>query len=226
MAFARKLGTAISLAQFWIKAPQASVTQTPESLADFIFRYRGVAPLQVRSELLEFAALVGELSPKALLEIGTCNGGTFFVLCHLADPHAMVISLDLPGGKYGGGYGDYRIPILNRMKKPGQRLHLLRVDSHDIGTPALVASALRGAPLDLLLIDGDHTYEGVKQDFEMYSPFVKPGGIVALHDIAKHPPEMDVQVDKFWDEIKTQYRHKEIIDDHRQGWGGIGVLFI
>jgi predicted O-methyltransferase YrrM len=112
------------------------------------------------------------------------------------------------------------------MKKKGQRLHLMRAHSHRSDTPDRVASALRGAPLDLLFIDGDHTYNGVKQDFEMYSPFVKSGGIVAFHDIVKHPPETEVQVDRFWKEIKTEYRNREIIEDPQQGWGGIGVLFL
>lgn len=51
--------------------------------------------------------------------------------------------------------------------------------------------------MDFLFIDGDHAYEGVKADFEMYSPLVRKGGLVALHDICVHPPEMDCHVDKF-----------------------------
>jgi predicted O-methyltransferase YrrM len=226
MVLTRKIGTALSLVKFWIKTAPNGDHWTPESLADHVFSHRGVAPIQVRSELLEFASLVRERCPKTLLEIGTRSGGTFFVLCQFADPHATVISLDLPGGRYGGGYGGYRVPVLRRMKKKGQRLHLLRTDSHSSNTSDRVASALRGAPLDLLFIDGDHTYDGVKQDFEMYSRFAKSGGIVAFHDIAKHPPEAEVQVDRFWNEIKTRYRHREIIEDRQQGWGGIGVLFL
>jgi predicted O-methyltransferase YrrM len=41
--------------------------------------------------------------------------------------------------------------------------------------------------LDFLFIDGDHTYEGVKQDFEMYTPLVRKGGLVAMHDIVPPP---------------------------------------
>jgi len=52
---------------------------------------------------------------------------------------------------------------------------------------------LNGEPLDFLFIDGDHTYEGVKRDFEMYSPLVRNGGIIAFHDIVKHPPETVVR---------------------------------
>jgi len=42
---------------------------------------------------------------------------------------------------------------------------------------------------DFLFIDGDHTYEGVEGDFEMYSPLVRRGGIIAFHDIVPGPPE-------------------------------------
>jgi predicted O-methyltransferase YrrM len=41
-------------------------------------------------------------------------------------------------------------------------------------------------PIDILFIDGDHTYEGAKADFEKYSKFVKPGGIIFMHDVSHH----------------------------------------
>ena len=34
--------------------------------------------------------------------------------------------------------------------------------------------------IDFLFLDGDHSYEGVRRDFENYAPLVRPGGIVAL----------------------------------------------
>ena len=36
--------------------------------------------------------------------------------------------------------------------------------------------------LDLLFIDGDHSYEGVKADWEVYRHILKPGSIIAFHD--------------------------------------------
>src|SRR5205085_10582223 len=39
-------------------------------------------------------------------------------------------------------------------------------------------------PIDLLMIDGDHSYEGVKRDWELFSPFVKKTGVVLFHDTA------------------------------------------
>src|SRR4051794_27133091 len=63
--------------------------------------------IQVRSELLRFAEIVANLKPKTLLEIGTNKGGTLCILSRLAAPDAVIISLDLPGGDFGGGYKGY-----------------------------------------------------------------------------------------------------------------------
>ncbi|MEO0196406.1 MAG: class I SAM-dependent methyltransferase [candidate division WOR-3 bacterium] len=44
---------------------------------------------------------------------------------------------------------------------------------------------LGNSKLDFLFIEGNHSYEGVKMDFEMYFPLVRKGGIIAFHDIVK-----------------------------------------
>lgn len=36
--------------------------------------------------------------------------------------------------------------------------------------------------IDLLFIDGDHSYEGVKKDWDLYSPILQPNSIVIFHD--------------------------------------------
>jgi predicted O-methyltransferase YrrM len=76
-----------------------------------------------------------------------------------------------------------------------------------------------------LFIDGDHSYEGVKKDFEMYSPLVAEGGLIAFHDIAVHTKFTGCEVDRLWNEIKPAFRHREIIADLKQGWAGIGVVW-
>jgi predicted O-methyltransferase YrrM len=83
---------------------------------------------------------------------------------------------------------------------------------------------LGDTPVDFLFIDGDHTYEGVKKDYEMYSPLVKKGGLIAFHDICYHAQEPRCQVDKFWKEVKKGKKATEIIDNTDKAWGGIGVI--
>jgi len=77
-----------------------------------------------------------------------------------------------------------------------------------------------------LFIDGDHTYKGVKKDFEMYSPLVREDGIIAFHDVVPGPHELVGEVPKFWREIRSNYVSKEIIKDRNQGGFGIGILYV
>jgi len=54
----------------------------------------------------------------------------------------------------------------------------------------------------------------------MYSPLVRKGGIIAFHDIVRHPPETGCEVSMFWNEIKYSYKYLEIVKDWKQNWAG------
>ncbi|MBM3747949.1 MAG: class I SAM-dependent methyltransferase [Acidobacteria bacterium] len=75
-----------------------------------------------------------------------------------------------------------------------------------------------------LFIDGDHRYEGVRRDFELYQRLVTAGGIIAFHDILPRIAFPDYGVHRFWAEVKPGYRHEELIEDPNQGMMGIGLL--
>ncbi|MFN6069283.1 MAG: class I SAM-dependent methyltransferase, partial [Pseudanabaena sp.] len=66
------------------------------------------------------------------------------------------------------------------------------------------AKVLNGDKIDFLFIDGDHTYEGVRQDYEMYSPLVQKGGYIAFHDIndTERHRQRNVHVAEFWNELE------------------------
>ena len=100
-------------------------------------------------------------------------------------------------------------------------LDCLRADSHAPETRAALEKALGGEKIDFLYIDGDHRLEGVRQDFEDYSPLVRPGGLVAFHDIITREPGHHVH--RFWREIKDDYVHEELIAQP-DGNKGIGIL--
>lgn len=163
---------------------------------------------------------------KAVLEIGTFRGGTLWMWCRLAEPDATIVSVDLPGGEYGGGYDrDWRKRI-ERFPGSRQSLTLFQADSHEEKTRRDVEKALKGIPVDFMFIDGDHTYEGVKADFEDYTPLLAPGGLVAFHDIVEHDPINKCGVDRLWDELGRRDDYEvagEFIAGERD-WGGIGVL--
>lgn len=195
-------------------------------LVDFTLRNHFFDSWQVPDELCALGEILAPRRPECALEIGTARGGTLFFLTRLASPTARIASVDLPGGEFGGGYSAPRRWFYQRFARFGQRLVLLRGDSHSSGTLARVETAFGGQALDYLFIDGDHSYLGVKSDFEMYSPLVRKGGLIAFHDIVDGASEDVGGVPQFWREIKSRFRHTEIIKDSHQGGWGIGVLYV
>lgn len=191
----------------------------------FRFRHLGIrfTPSQVREEISGFMKLVAERPPKTVLEIGTDKGGTFFLLTRVASPDALVLSLDLPAGQLYA-YPVWREKLYRAFARERQRIELVRQDSHDPRTVDTIRSVLGGRTIDLLFIDGDHSYDGVKKDFEMYSPLVTPGGTVAFHDIVEGVEVHVGGVPKFWREVKQNRRHREFVKSWEQGGWGIGVL--
>jgi predicted O-methyltransferase YrrM len=180
-------------------------------------------PRQVKSEIAQLCRIVQESDPKKIVEIGSASGGTLFLFANVASPE-KIISVDLPSGSFGGGYPFWKIPLFKSLAKR-KIIELVRADSHKEKTLGKIRVLLKDKEVDFLFIDGDHTYQGVKQDFQMYSPIVKKGGIVAIHDIVKHDPTSGCEVNKFWNEIKPSFKHLEIIENQNQKWAGIGVLY-
>ena len=183
-----------------------------------------IMPLQVRSEILQLLNVIRSKLPKYVLEIGTSNGGTLFLLSRVATEDACMISIDLPLGAYGGGYPAWKRPFYKSFAKKEQTIRLIRADSHEPVTQEKVAAILQANKIDLLFIDGDHTYEGVKKDFEMYEPLVKDGGMIVLHDVVPHRQVHGCGVDKYWNEIKNKHRYQEFVEDPEQQWAGLGLI--
>jgi predicted O-methyltransferase YrrM len=185
-----------------------------------------MTPAQVRSEIRALLDVLRVHPPRVIIEIGTAKGGTFFLLASVAAPNALLISVDLPGGQYGGGYKPERVSLYRAFARAQQRIVLIQGDSGDPETFNQVRKVLAKASVDLLLIDGDHTYGGVSRDFRGYGPLVHNGGLIALHDIAPHR-DLSVGVKQFWDELEMQFpRSFEFIEDRDQGWAGIGLVVV
>lgn len=215
----------LAVRAFRTRAAACGDPQEAMNLA-FSFDYAAIRinPVQVRSEIAAFLEMLSARSPRAILEVGTANGGSLFLFSRIAAPDAHLVSIDLPGGAFGGGYPAYKTALFRAFALPGQTIDLLRADSHDPATVDEVSALLRGRAVDFLFIDGDHSYEGVKSDFEMYSPLVRPGGIVAFHDIVPGPDSNVGGVPRFWRELKANSQAGEFVADWKQGGYGIGYI--
>ena len=197
---------------------------SPEQAWAALKRFPTFSPQQKSIEILGALREFAESKPKTVLEIGAASGGTSFLLSRIAAMRSVVISIDL----------NLSLPLQVAMRawaRPGQRTVGLRRNSHSVET----AEEMRGlleSPLDVLFIDGDHSYEGVYQDFVMYSPMVREGGLIAFHDIV---PDSESRggpktlawsggVPRLWSELKKMFGGTEHIEDCNQDGYGIGIL--
>jgi predicted O-methyltransferase YrrM len=232
--FWRLPGSGRLLQDFVVKpfvVDSASLSNTDEAW-DFAHSFHrlgvSIIPAQVRGEFLALCDLVRGIEPRIIVEIGTDLGGTLFVLTRAASSDAVIISVDLPRWHLKS-----RSALFEAFAHDEQRILVVRGDSHSAAIVDKVAKSLDGREIDLLFIDGDHSYEGVKTDFKTYMRFVKNGGMIAFHDI--NPDNYSKfgggepkggEVYRFWDETKRRFRHIEFIETPGQDGFGIGILWM
>ena len=174
----------------------------------------------------EFRALLGylrPLQPANLVEVGTRAGGSLFMLSRVLQPNATIISVDLPGLSWGSaGSGAKKKKIAQRLRREGFTVHLVERNSNLPETAAEVSRLLRRAPIELLFLDADHTFDGVLADYLNYRPLVKSNAPIVFHDIIESPRTPEVQVHYLWRALKAFLPHIEMIGNGPAAYG-IGV---
>jgi len=146
---------------------------------------------------------VAPLKPKKILEIGVCNGGSLRFWAEIASEKTVGVDIN-------PGIGNY-IPW--DWKNNAKVTLILGKDSTLADTAEYVKQVI-GDGIDFLYIDGDHQYESVKADYELYSKLVRQGGIVGFHDL---DPDSDPY--RFF----TLIQGRKIICDYRNV---IGLVYI
>ena len=178
--------------------------------------------VEKREEICWLFKLVRAERPRVVLEIGLGFGSTLFLWSRAASPDAHLLAIDAkPVGRLGTWSA---FSLVRRAFAVGsQRVTLLMdTNSHSKTTRQRIATLLDGRAVDFLFIHGDHSCEGVWQDFKMYSPFVAPGGLIAFHDISQNPTERTKGVAQFWREFAGDHDTDERVVNDEPGFG-IGV---
>jgi predicted O-methyltransferase YrrM len=138
--------------------------------------------------LQEWAWLLQQISPfRSLLEIGSYDGASLMAFSAAQMPGGVTRSID---DAQHDTAKQLRAAV-GWLKTKGFDAECRIDDSH---LPAAVAWAAQWAPYDVVFIDGDHSYDGVKADWNSYA---KMGRLVCLHDVFSTEPG----VVKFWQEI-------------------------
>jgi MMP 1-O-methyltransferase len=120
---------------------------------------------------------------RRVVEIGVYEGSSAAVLCEVLDPDAELHLVD-PFGEHGwalpAGWGATEGASRRVVDRARRRHHGPLVTWH-VDYSAAVAASWEGA-VDLVFIDGDHSEDGVRADWEGWNGFVEPGGAVVFHD--------------------------------------------
>ena len=170
--------------------------------------------------------LVARLRPRVVVELGTYSGSSFAAFCQAVEAcgvDAKCYGIDLWEGDIHMGKFDEELfrEISEYLAKafPGIAT-LVRKDFNE-------ASALFAAKsVDLLHIDGTHTFEAVGNDFHTWLPKMSERGVVLFHDVNVNventgPASAKFGVRRFFDSVKDRYPHLEF--DHC--WG-LGMLVV
>ena len=162
--------------------------------------------------------IVEALRPETLVELGTHTGNSFSAFCQAVGTLGLPTRCfaidtwtgDPQAGYYGDAVYDELAPYL-QSQYPSARL--LRM-TFDEALPDFADGSV-----DLLHIDGFHSYEAVLHDFTTWLPKLSRRGVVLFHDVTVRLEGYEVW--KFWDEVSRQY--PSFIFAHSNG---LGVLLV
>jgi predicted O-methyltransferase YrrM len=136
----------------------------------------GIASLQLDEAALLYR-LARDASSGPFAEIGRFKGGSTFVLASALPDGVELWSYDLHVALRPDMPGDQLdAELRDALRRYGleHKVHLVVGDSETVEPPP--------EPLELLFVDGDHSYAGARRDFDRWSAFVRPGGHVLFHD--------------------------------------------
>lgn len=205
---------------------KSEAEQQPKTELDFVFK-RSLfwRPTYIAQsawlEHIPFAFwLLETLRPRKVVELGTHYGSSYFSFCQAVtklDLETLCFAVDTWGGdEHAGHYGE---KVYGQVSEYNQQ--------HYSGFSTLIRSTFDQAldhfpqgSIDLLHIDGLHTFEAVRHDFESWLPKLSEKAVVIMHDT--NVRERGFGVFQLLDELKQHYPHFEFAHGHGLGVIGVG----
>ena len=161
--------------------------------------------------------LVAALKPKTLVELGTHGGGSYFSFCQSVVDNKLetkTYAIDTwMGEKQAGFYSE-------SLFKKVMDFNIEHFDNFSTLMKMTFDEALNefdDNSVDLLHIDGFHSYEAVSNDFRTWYPKLSKEAIVLFHDTHEIKPGFGVH--QFWDELKKEHREQCFEFKHSHGLG-------
>lgn len=164
--------------------------------------------------------LENNIKINSMIEVGTAWGGSLYGFAQISDPQATIITIDDNSKNCKFSDLQDKERHIRGYCKRDQDVHFLHMDSHSQECNDKVKEILGDKKVDFLFIDGDHSYDGVKADYQTYSKYVREGGVIGFHDVAGFQEQEGVK--RHWDEIKEDYIYMEVLWCTRRR--GLGLL--
>lgn len=163
--------------------------------------------------------LIQQLRPKILVELGVHTGNSFNAFCQavaLENTETKCYGVDLwQGDEHAGFYSDTIYSDLSYY----QNLKYQRIGSLIRKNFNEAVIDFEDGSIDLLHIDGLHTFEAVQNDFDLWLPKMSSNGVIIFHDTMVLQRGFGVY--KFWNKVTSSYPHFEFRFGH-----GLGVLAV
>ncbi|MBD3244420.1 MAG: glycosyltransferase [Candidatus Moranbacteria bacterium] len=164
--------------------------------------------------------LTANLKPDLIVELGTHYGHSFFSFCQAVKDKKLKTKLSAidtwQGDKHSGIYGTEVLEKVKQIKEKyykKQNIKLLQK------TFDKAKKDFSDESIDILHIDGLHTYEAVKHDFYNWKRKLKKNSVVLFHDISVKKDDFGVY--KLWSELKKEFNN--YLEFHHSN--GLGVIF-
>lgn len=163
--------------------------------------------------------LVREFQPQRIVELGTHSGNSFLAMCESIYDHKLQSSIyavdtwqgEAHSGRYTGKVYE-RLLDYTRQRYPFAALLKKTFDE--------ASNDFEEGHVDLLHIDGLHTYAAVRHDYEQWLPKMNDPSIMLFHDIAERRDDFGVW--KLWQELKDRHKNTyEFVHNH-----GLGIVLI
>lgn len=162
--------------------------------------------------------LISNLRPEKVVELGTHYGTSLWSFSQAIKDNGLnteIFSIDTwKGEKHAGFYGEEVFETVNEIKNKYYNKINLKLKRQTFDE---ALKDFKDNSIDILHIDGLHTYEAVKHDFENWVSKVKDGGIILFHDIMVSRDDFGVY--KIWEELKNNHKTIEFQFSY-----GLGVL--
>lgn len=157
---------------------------------------------QLPAEFAQFLQFLKKLESKSYLEIGVGHGGSFLLSTLFQTKLEMAHCVDNCAQNFGPEYENQQQSIKNKIEilksiKKIDNIQFFNMSSEDFFIN-------NKNNYDVIFIDGDHSYEGVKKDFDQALKIINDNGYIIFHDISGN----EQGITKIWDELEPEKKVK------------------